>query len=140
MDLYLIRGLPNSGKSTLAKTLAPNANYAADGYFELKALFLNISYPQAFERFRNEIGQAHEWCQEHVEAALKDNVRAVAVANTFTTFRELKHYLDLAVKYNYRVHVLTVERAHDGDNGHKVPDEAVKRMAERWQFVDKRMR
>ena len=33
-DLYLLRGLPNAGKSTVAAQLAPGANFAADDAFE----------------------------------------------------------------------------------------------------------
>lgn len=140
MDLYLVRGLPNSGKSTLAKTLAPVANFAADDYFDQKAKELGITYSEAFERFRNGIHIAHETCQNNVMTAMLDKVPAIAVANTFTTVKELTPYLKLASELGYKVHVLTVERYHNGDNGHNVPDEAIERMALRWQHIDKRFR
>lgn len=141
MDLYLVRGLPNSGKSTVAKALAPNAHYAADDWFEFRASSEGLTYTQAFAKYSHEIGLAHQKCQGYCEAAMRaKQVKAIAIANTFTTTREMKPYFDMAEKYGWRVHVLTVERAHEGDNGHQVPDAAVEKMAGRWQHIDKRMR
>lgn len=141
MNLYIIRGLPNSGKSTIAKVLAPNYHYAADDWFEFRASVDGTTYTQAFAKYgRSEIGHAHEECQRHVEACLRNKAGDCAVANTFTTMKEMRPYMDMAVKYGYRVHVMTVERAHDGDNGHAVPDEVITKMAGRWQHVDTRLR
>jgi predicted kinase len=141
MDLYIIRGLPNSGKSTVAKVIAPTYNYCADSWFEFRASSENITYTQAFAKYgKLEIGRAHSECKRATEGAMRAKASPIAVHNTFTTKREMQDYLDLAETYGYRVHVMTVERAHDGDNGHNVPDEVVNKMAGRWQFVDKRMR
>ena len=141
MNLYIIRGLPNSGKSTIAKVLAPNHNYAADDWFDFRASLENINYNDAFAKYgKTEIGQAHEECQRHVETCLRNKAGDCAVANTFTTMREMRPYMDMAVKYGYRVHVMTVERAHDGDNGHNVPEVVIDKMAARWQHVDPRLR
>ena len=64
----------------------------------------------------------------------------IAVANTFTRIKEMQPYIDLAKRYGYRVHVITVEKNHDGDNEHEVPDDAINKMATRWQWIDSRMR
>jgi predicted kinase len=140
MDLYIIRGLPNSGKSTIAKILAPNHSFAADDWFHFRAAAQGLTYAQAFAKYSHEIHLAHVECKRNVEDVLRHGANNCAVANTFTTYREMKDYFELAKTYGYRVHVLTVERAHDGDNGHEVPDAAVQKMAQRWQHVDKRFR
>jgi predicted kinase len=141
MNLYIIRGLPNSGKSTIAKVLAPNYHYAADDWFEFRASSEGLTYAEAFAKYgQAEIGRAHAECKRHVEATLRNKSGDCAVANTFTTTREMKDYFELAETYGYRVHVITVERAHKGDNGHNVPDAVVEKMAGRWQHMDKRLR
>lgn len=138
-DLFLLRGLPNSGKSTIASFLAPSATFAADDFFETKASNEGITYEEAFKKYSHLIAVAHKNCQECCEFAMVEGYSTIAIANTFTTMKELKPYLDLAQRYDYRVHCLTIERLHEGDNNHHVPDEVIVKMAKRWQFADKRM-
>ena len=78
--------------------------------------------------------------EPRVDAALGRGEPAVAVANTFTTRAELQPYIELGARHGYRTHVLIVERAHDGDNGHAVPDATIQRMAGRFQWLDARLR
>ena len=130
-DLYLLRGLPNAGKSTVAAQLAPGANFAADDAFETADGY-------AFDAER--LGAAHAGCRRAVDAALGRGEPAVAVANTFTTRAELQPYIELGARHGYRTHVLVVERAHVGDNGHAVPDATIQRMAGRFQWLDARLR
>jgi hypothetical protein len=63
-------------------------------------------------------------------------VPAIAVANTNITAREMFPYELLAHQYQYRVFYIVVERGHDGDNDHQVPDEVLDQMMSRWQWVD----
>ena len=57
-----------------------------------------------------------------------------------STRAELQPYIELGARHGYRTHVLVVERAHDGDNGHAVPDATIQRMAGRFQWLDARLR
>ncbi len=140
MDLFIIRGLPNSGKSTLAKILAPKANYSADDWFDIQAQREGLTYVQAFAKHRQYIGRAHDFCRTGTELALMTRQPLVAVANTFTKTSEMTEYLNLGRAHEYRTHVITIEKNHDNDNGHNVPDETVAKMAQRWQHLDKRFR
>lgn len=134
MDLFLIRGLPNSGKTTVAQAIVGLENcFAADDYFEMLASKLNCTYAQAFADYRANIHLAHQHCQNNVRAAMSINLFPIAVHNTFTKHKELQPYVDLAKEFGYRVHIITVEKSHDGDNGHNVPPEVIEKMRTRWQ-------
>jgi len=121
-DLILIRGLPGSGKSTLAAKMH-RAHFEADAFFEQN--------PKGEYRFdATKLGAAHKWCQKSTEEALRQG-RKVVVANTFTQMKELKPYLDMAQRLGCTVSVM--EAKGNYQNVHGVPEEALRRMAARWE-------
>jgi predicted kinase len=128
--LYITRGIPGSGKSTFAKSL--NCPYfEADMFFEKDGEYnFDIS----------KIKDAHAWCQEQVEDAMKFNQETkglknseIAVSNTFTQEWEMAPYYELANKYNYKVFSIIVENRHGGKNTHGVPDEKIELMKKRFE-------
>ena len=76
--LYLIRGIPGSGKSTLGNFLAGSgtvfAAIEADDYFVKDGLYV-------FDA--NKLHEAHHWCQTKVDKLLEFGY-SVAVTNTST--------------------------------------------------------
>ena len=81
--LYIVRGLPGSGKSTFAEALVGSDFLVceADKYF-----IVDGEYKFDATKLR----QAHEWCKNRVETYMKDSLvndqfyREIAVSNTFT--------------------------------------------------------
>lgn len=126
-QLILIRGIPGSGKTTLAGIIIGNnpsvfKHYEADMYFTDD----NGNYMWDFSR----ISAAHSWCQEATHKALDDGY-SVIVSNTFTTKKEIQYYLDLAEDFQI---VPTVVVANGNfKNVHSVPEETINRMKERFQ-------
>lgn len=120
-QLVLIRGLPGSGKSTMAKVLA-QIGYE---HFEADMFFVDENGNYAFDP--NKIKWAHRWCQESTQAALKEG-KNVVVTNTFTTKWEIETYLKMPAR---GIRILTAT----GNFGsiHDVPAEAIARMKERWE-------
>lgn len=130
-NLVIIRGLPGSGKTTMATELFPEyEKYEADDYF-YKVDACNYRYEYVFDA--SKLRQAHATCLANVTDAIEDGANVV-VSNTFTTLKELQPYIDAAKANNYRVFIIEA-------NGvfkfvHNVPDETIMKMEKRWQRVE----
>ena len=120
--LYIVRGLPGSGKSSLAKKVTELV-YSADDFFTNKKGEYNFNAKL--------LGKAHEWCWGKVRDAMFLGVNAVAVANTFTQAWEAEKYYQIAEEYGYSVFV--IECQNDFGNVHDVPQESIDAMKERWE-------
>ena len=147
-SLYLLRGIPGCGKSTLAEQLSQGGKYpilSADMYFE--DTDGNYNWNPA------ELKNAHGWCLGETEKSMvfAFNGRTIDcpyrgyrrfykqsdkifVANTFTTESKLQPYYDLAAKYGYTVFSIIVENRHNGQNTHQVPVETKEKMRNRFNI------
>ena len=128
-SLYLLRGLPGAGKSTLAKKLG-------DVYYEADMYFTNENGQYIFNGA--DIKKAHQWCQNQVESAMILNHTTgvnenIVVSNTFTQEWEMEAYYKLAETYGYRVFSLIVENRHGGENLHNVPEDKIEAMRKRFE-------
>lgn len=142
--LIILRGLPGSGKTTLARFLSvglygPYKDYetrafSADSYFEQwSENTQSIEYNFDIAK----LGAAHLSCQRLVEEFMQKPYddwvfRTCIVHNTSTTEKGMKPYLDLAEKYGYQVISLIVENRHGNASVHGVPEETMTRMEERF--------
>jgi predicted kinase len=123
-QLILIRGLPGSGKSTMATKMVVEQGYVhfeADQYFVEDGVY-------TFDYTR--IKEAHMWCQVATRAALTEG-KLVVVSNTFTQRWELQPYLDMV--HDLGVVVTIVIATGDYRNIHGVPEEVIQRMKDRWE-------
>jgi len=133
--LYIVRGLPGSGKSTFAKKLVGSDFLVC----EADKFFLDKETGE-YNFVPSMIKNAHKYCQDLVETYMKDSLsndqwyRQIAVSNTFTQEWEMSPYFDLAKKYNYTVFVVVVENRHGGKNEHGVPDEKIEIMKNRFEI------
>lgn len=120
--LFLIRGVPGSGKTTYAKTLGIADHYEADMWFDD-----NGGYDQS------KIKLAHEWCQKRAIEAMISG-RDVVVSNTFTRLWEMNPYKDAARSLG--VEVIEKVMAGEWQNVHGVPDDKVRQMRERFEYAN----
>ena len=123
--LYIVRGIPGSGKSTFAKTLG-GKHYEADMYF------IDESGNYNFEPTK--IKDAHQWCQDKVRMDMISEDSRIVVSNTFTQDWEMKPYQQLAYWYGYKVFTIIVENRHGGVNEHGVPEDKLQIMKDRFEI------
>jgi predicted kinase len=122
-NIYLVRGIPGSGKTTFAKTLE-GLHIEADMYF------INKDGEYNFEPTK--IKDAHKWCNELVEEWMREEQNKIVVSNTFTQEWEMESYYEMAKKYGYRVYSIIVENRHGGVNEHGVPEDKLEIMKNRF--------
>lgn len=123
--LYIVRGVPGSGKSTFARQLTSNV-FEADQYF--------IDNEGNYNFIPSEIKNAHAECQDDVKSAMLSSIPKIAVSNTFTQEWEMNPYLELAKQFGYVVFTVIVENRHGGKNVHGVPEEKIELMKNRFEI------
>ena len=126
--LYLVRGVPGSGKSTFAKSLG-GTHFETDSYF-----MVDGEYKFDFTKLK----EAHKWCQDSVNTSMILNHttgshEVIVVSNTFTQEWEMKPYFELAEKHGYKVFSIIVENRHGGVNEHGVPEDKLEIMRNRFE-------
>lgn len=120
MILYIIRGVPGSGKTTLGNKLAPEYNFAADDYFK------DIEWSPKL------LDEAHRDCQNNVEMAMMTGIETVAVSNTFVHQWEIEPYRKMAEKYDYDI--IEIIMKSNFTSIHNVPMEKVIKMKKEFEY------
>lgn len=120
-ELVLIRGVPGSGKTTMAKRMV--ADGLADVHFETDDWFTSGG---VYRFDPAKLTQNHAKCQEATRAALAQG-KTVVVSNTFTRRWEMDGYY--AMGYPTREVVATGK----WENTHGVPANKVQAMRDRFE-------
>ena len=141
--LYIIRGLPGSGKSTLADKIV--ANLLADELGRYQAIKVEADqffvssngHVETYNFDRRFLGAAHDECYGRAIRYLRSGY-SVAVANTFTTKREVERYINglgrTGLSRDVDVKVILCTGRFKSPHG--VPARAVEKMRERWEPVE----
>lgn len=119
--LILIRGLPGSGKSSLAASLRGFMHFEADQFFD---------GPDGYKFDASSLKDAHAWCLLKSLSALKEG-HDVVVSNTFTRHWEMKDYINGAAFLGVVPQIITCHG--EWQNVHNVPSERIEQMRSRWE-------
>jgi len=130
--LTLIRGLPGSGKSTLAKRLAK-----ATGAPHLEADMFMVDREGFYEFDPTRLDFTHAKCKAACREALEDD-KNVIVSNTFTRLWELQNYFDMAEELGIPLQIIDCHGKFRSI--HRVPDETLADMRDRWEQLPKKYR
>lgn len=123
--LYIVRGVPGSGKTTYArKQLVPmqSTMYEADEFHNHPVTGKYEWKPELME-------YAHAYCLSNTAHRLRYGLD-VYVSNTFTQWFEIEKYLKLARALRCDVEIVTCTGKFD--NVHDVPKEVLDKMAKRY--------
>lgn len=122
--LYLIRGLPGAGKSTIGMFLVGSTIclHSADDYFMVPQAKGAPKY--VFDAAK--LPEAHKACLEAVKKNIIDGHPRIAVANTFTKRKHMQPYYDLADRNGYTVVEIIVKS--NFKSIHNVPQEKIEQM------------
>lgn len=121
---HLVRGIPGSGKSTVARQL---------DCFHLEADMFFMRNGQ-YKWDKEYISDAHDWCFNAFCTAI-DNGQDVVVSNTFCRLRDMTRYL---VHAEYRGHDIIIhECCGQFQNIHNLPEDVLLNMKKNFTFVTK---
>jgi predicted kinase len=126
--LYLIRGVPGSGKSTFAWKLLRGR--LVDRIFEADEYFVQNGVYQFDPTL---LEQAHQQCKRNTWLALYEGM-SVAVSNTSCTEWEVETYATIARETEANFVSLIAENRHEGKNIHGCPDAKVELMKRKFSI------
>lgn len=129
MSLYLIRGLPGSGKSTFASTLFMNG--MVQQIVEADDFFIQSDGSYVFDA--KQLCKAHSICRSKVQQYLQEGY-SVAVSNTSTTESEVAVYQNLATRFDTPFISIIMENRHGSSSIHNVPQSTMTHMKRRFSI------
>jgi tRNA uridine 5-carbamoylmethylation protein Kti12 len=136
--LYLVRGLPGSGKTTFATTLVRDLTESSDMWNPTVSDACVVSADDYFmvsgryEFQGTRLPEAHKHCRDSVIGCMMNGINHIFVANTFTTVKEMEPYYEMANEHGYMVVSMIIENRHGGENVHNVPEHVINRMKNRF--------
>lgn len=139
--LIILRGLPGSGKTTVAEEICYHLIHDTDAFVTIRSTdskFLDADGNYKFDP--KKLGEYHLLNQQEVQEDMISGAEVIIVDNTNTQRWEIKPYIDLAIQHGYTVEEKIVGKFDSESiaiyaqrNTHGVPLEAIQRMAARFE-------
>ncbi|NXU53580.1 N4BP2 protein, partial [Turnix velox] len=133
--LVLLRGVPGSGKSYLARALLEDN---PDGIILSTDDYFNKHGQYHYDP--DSLGEAHDWNRKRAKEAFEMRISPIIIDNTNIQAWEMKPYVALAQKFKYKVMFREPDtwwkfkpKELERRNIHGVPKEKIKRMLEQFE-------
>ncbi|KAJ8342630.1 hypothetical protein SKAU_G00325580 [Synaphobranchus kaupii] len=139
--LIIMRGLPGSGKSELARDIMEDYGnsgeiLSTDDYFIDEDGDYNFEYSQ--------LKMAHKWNQKRAEDEMSMEVHPIIIDNTNITCRDMKPYVEMGLEYGYYIKFettpdtfgRTIDELHARAAHSGIPKSVMKRMRKNFEQVD----
>lgn len=129
MKVYIIRGIPGSGKTTHAKkilhadiVIEADDFFTKNGKYKFNAAYLPEAHAHALKRFSLAIADS------------KNKDKSIAACNTFSRRWEIAPYIEACKKAGVDYSVIRMDGTFQ--NVHNVPDYVVHNMSKRFENVE----
>jgi hypothetical protein len=129
--LVLIRGMPGSGKTTLAQAMERGLDVEDVPCVHLETDMFFTDDEGNYHFDKGWLSDAHEWCLATFKQHILSSV--VIVSNTFSTQKEMDPYLRWASGLYIPIQVIECHGFFGSK--HDVPESTLRRMRNRWQGV-----
>lgn len=122
MRLIIIRGIPGTGKTTLANIISSNVLETDDFFTDSQGVY----------EFNSEfLPYYHRLNQIRVRQAMNALEETIVVSNTFAQIKEMKPYIDMAINNKYEIKVISLVGLHP--NEHDAPPTLVEKLTSIWE-------
>ena len=124
--MYIIRGVPGSGKTSLAEILERDLLAIvceADDYF------YNEDNEYVYDK--SQINEAHKYCFDKVHKTMMKRGNVI-ISNTSSEEWELQKYIDLANDFGYDIQIITLQSTFS--NIHDVPREVLDKFDKKFVY------
>lgn len=121
--VVIVRGLPGSGKTTLAREIARSCGFVHvenDMYFESE---------QGYKNDGTELSRAQQWCFRAARDAVVAGKRVV-VSNVFSKVAHMEPFLKLDEA------ATVIECTGEFGSTHDVPEDVIARMRAAWETLE----
>uniref|UniRef100_A0A336M3R0 CSON008121 protein n=1 Tax=Culicoides sonorensis TaxID=179676 RepID=A0A336M3R0_CULSO len=137
--MILMRGLPGSGKSFLAKQLLEQFNFDPRNHiFSADSFFINVNGEYVYDQ--NKLTEAHEFCQSNALRKIREFWSPIIIDNTNIKLWNMYPYIRLAVQYRYKLIIMepatpwaTTPKTLTMKNQHNVPKERIRQMMDNYE-------
>ena len=139
---YILRGLPGTGKSMLAKNLRDSHIHArvfsTDRFFMVDGEY-QFDPTKLGEYHAQNLHQA-TYFMEGCSSVYDYSDALCIIDNTNTQHWEYEKYVEAAKENGFMVQIISIDWKQEDiplyaeRNSHGVPEEAIQRMADRWEY------
>ena len=133
--LYIVRGLPGSGKSSFVRN---SYKMAYEDWFEAD-MFFESGLTGEYKFNRDLLPHAHTWCFYNVLRTLNADMNCW-VSNTFVRLWEMESFLNIGEKLNREIDIEIIEVKTQFYSIHNVPENTIERMKRNWEELTPEMK